>query len=91
MRGKKRRLEGEDLIVTVQLWAVAEHQIKEGKKRRRERNHISYTTVLPLLSYDQISTSGMSRRKLLWRKMLLHSEAGRKPGGLQQLLFLSSM
>lgn len=33
----------------------------------------------------------MSRRKLLWRKMLLHSEAGRKPGGLQQLLFLSSM
>ena len=71
---------------------LLQHHIKEGKKRkRRERNHISYTTVSPLLSYDQMSTTGMSGRKLLWRKMLLRSEARRKPGGLQQLLLLSSM
>lgn len=40
---------------------------------------------------SKVSTTGMSGRKLLWGKMLLHSESRRKPGGLQPLLLLSSM
>ena len=88
--GKRGAWKGRTRLLLFSHGPLLKHHIKELLQKKGKEPYFLYCSLTTSKLWPNLH-NWMSGRKLLCRKMLLHSETRRKPCGLQQLLLPSSI